>query len=120
MEKKLQDSGLKAMNVIWRKGEIPARRGAEILGAETGWNVNTTYTLIKRCSENGAVGRVDPNFVCRALVSKEDVQRAEAETLGLAACAVTGPNTFETSSFEPTLRFINNQICWDTSASTLH
>ena len=81
MDKKLQDSEIKVMNVIWREGEVTAKRVAEILGAETGWNVNTTYTLIKRCIEKGAVERFEPNFTCRAIVKKEDVQRAEAETL---------------------------------------
>ena len=81
MEKKLQDSEIKVMNVIWREGEGTAKRVAEILGAETGWNVNTTYTLIKRCIEKGAVERIEPNFTCRAIISKEDVQRGEAETL---------------------------------------
>ena len=81
MDKKLQDSEIKVMNVIWREGEVTAKRVAEILGAETGWNVNTTYTLIKRCIEKGAVERIEPNFTCRAIVKKEDVQRAEAETL---------------------------------------
>lgn len=81
MDKKLQDSEIKVMNVIWREGEVTAKRVAELLGAETGWNVNTTYTLIKRCIEKGAVERIEPNFTCRAIVSKEDVQRAEAETL---------------------------------------
>ena len=81
MEKKLQDSELKVMNVIWREGEATAKHIAEVLGAEVGWNVNTTYTLIKRCIEKGAVERSEPNFVCRALVKKEDVQRAETDAL---------------------------------------
>ena len=81
MEKKLQDSELKVMNVIWREGEATAKHIAEVLGAEVGWNVNTTYTLIKRCIEKGAVERSEPNFLCRALVKKEDVQRAETDEL---------------------------------------
>ena len=81
MDKKLQDSELKVMNVIWREGEATAKHIAEVLGAEEGWNVNTTYTLIKRCIEKGAVKRSEPNFVCRALVKKEEVQRAEADAL---------------------------------------
>lgn len=81
MEKKLVDSELKVMNVIWREGDLPAKRIAEILKEETGWNVNTTYTLIKRCIEKGAVERQEPNFVCHALVQRETVQETEAESL---------------------------------------
>jgi len=81
MNGKLQDSELKIMNVIWREGTVTAKRIAEILRRETGWNVNTTYTLIKRCVEKGAVERTEPNFTCRALVKKEDVQREETDLL---------------------------------------
>ncbi len=81
MEKKLQDSELKVMNVIWREGEATAKHIADVLKEETGWNVNTTYTLLKRCIEKGAVERREPNFTCRALVAKEDVQREETDRL---------------------------------------
>lgn len=81
MNKKLQDAELKVMNVIWREGEAPARHIAEVLKEETGWNVNTTYTLLKRCIEKGAVERREPGFLCRALISKEEVQRAETDKL---------------------------------------
>ena len=80
-ENKLVDSELKVMNVIWRLGEPTAKQVAEILQAEVGWNVNTTYTLIKRCIQKGAVQRIEPHFVCRALVSKESVQAAETNSL---------------------------------------
>lgn len=81
MEKRLQDSELRVMNVLWREGEATAKHVAEVLGAEIGWNVNTTYTLIKRCIEKGAIARSEPNFLCRPLVQKEEVQRAEADAL---------------------------------------
>ena len=48
---------------------------------ETGWNMNTTYTLIKRCIKKGAVARSEPHFMCHALISKEEVQKAETEEL---------------------------------------
>lgn len=81
VNKKLQDAELKVMNVIWREGEAPARHVAEVLKEETGWNVNTTYTLLKRCIEKGAVERREPGFLCRALISKEEVQRTETDKL---------------------------------------
>jgi len=81
VEKKLQDSELKVMNVLWREGTATAKHIADVLKEETGWNVNTTYTLLKRCIEKGAVERREPNFLCRPLIPKEDVQREETDRL---------------------------------------
>ncbi len=78
---KLQDSELKIMNVLWKRGDLPARRVAEILTEQVGWNVNTTYTLIKRCIGKGAIERREPHFVCHALVSQQQVQYDETEEL---------------------------------------
>lgn len=81
MSIKLYDSELKVMEVLWSQGDKTAREIAALLRAETGWNVNTTYTVIKKCVAKGAVQRSEPGFLCRALVSKSEVQAAEAEEL---------------------------------------
>ena len=81
MDIKLFDSELKIMDVLWREGETTAKHISEILNEEIGWNRNTTYTLIKRCIEKGAIERSEPNFVCRALIPKEEVQEAETNEL---------------------------------------
>ena len=81
MAVKLFDSELKVMDVLWRDGDRPARQIADVLEAEVGWNVNTTYTLIKRCIKKGAILRTDPGFHCHALIPKEDVQAAETDEL---------------------------------------
>ena len=81
MDIKLYDSELKVMDVLWKEGETTAKRISEILNEEIGWNRNTTYTLIKRCIEKGAIERSEPNFVCRALIPKEKVQEAETNEL---------------------------------------
>lgn len=75
------DSELKVMNILWREGDVPAKRIAEILTAEYGWNVNTTYTLIKRCIKKGVIERIEPNYICHSLVSREVVQNAETDDL---------------------------------------
>ncbi len=69
------------MDVLWRLGDRTAKEISAVLGEETGWNVNTTYTVIKKCVAKGAVLRTEPNFLCHALVSKEEIQRAETEEL---------------------------------------
>lgn len=81
MDVKLFDSELKVMGVLWREGDAPARHIARVLAEEVGWNVNTTYTLIKRCIKKGAIERTDPGFLCHALIGKEAVQEAETNEL---------------------------------------
>ena len=78
---KLFDSELRVMDVLWREGDLPARQIADVLTRQIGWNVNTTYTLIKRCIGKGAIERREPGFVCRALVSREQVQQEETQEL---------------------------------------
>lgn len=81
MKVKLHDSEIKVMKVLWREGDISAKRISDILKEGVGWNMNTTYTLIKRCIEKGAIERREPGFMCHALVTKEEVQEAETREL---------------------------------------
>lgn len=81
MTVKLFDSELKIMNVLWKEGDITAKQVSTILADEVGWNMNTTYTVIKKCIAKGAIERQEPNFLCHALISKEEVQQAETEEL---------------------------------------
>ncbi len=81
MLKTLVDSELKVMNVIWQSGDTPARQIAQVLTDTYGWNMNTTYTLIKRCIKKGALERREPNFICHALISKEQVQEQATREL---------------------------------------
>lgn len=81
MSIKLFDSELKVMNVLWRGGDRTAKEISDILKAETGWNMNTTYTVIKKCIAKGAIERSEPRFLCHALIPKEAVQEAETDEL---------------------------------------
>lgn len=81
MDIKLFDSELKVMNVLWREGDATAKHISDVLKEEVGWNMNTTYTLIKRCMKKGAIERSEPNFMCHALIPREEVQEAEIEEL---------------------------------------
>ena len=78
---KLFDSELKVMDVLWKEGDKTAKQLSDILKAEIGWNMNTTYTVIKKCIAKGAIERREPNFLCRALIGKEAVQEAETDEL---------------------------------------
>lgn len=81
MDIKLFDSELKVMDVLWREGDATAKHISDVLKSQVGWNMNTTYTLIKRCIKKGAIERSEPNFMCHALIPKEDVQEAETNEL---------------------------------------
>ena len=81
MEIKLFDSELKVMETLWKEGDLPASEMAKLLKRETGWNRNTTYTVIKKCIEKGAIERIEPNYVCHALVTKEYIQQVESSSL---------------------------------------
>lgn len=81
MEAKLYQSELKVMEVLWEQGPLRAGQMAKILKEKTGWNRNTTYTIIKKCIEKGAICRSDPGFLCTPSLSKSQVQLQEADDL---------------------------------------
>ncbi|WP_048151022.1 BlaI/MecI/CopY family transcriptional regulator [Methanolacinia paynteri] len=78
---KLFDSELRVMDVLWKEGETTAKEIAVILNEQVGWSKTTTYTVVKKCLEKGAIERRDPNFVCRPLITREDVQEFETNEL---------------------------------------
>lgn len=78
---KLFDSELKVMEVLWEQGDRTAKQISNILQDKVGWNMNTTYTVIKKCIAKEAIQRSEPNFLCHALIAREEVQAAEAEEL---------------------------------------
>jgi predicted transcriptional regulator len=69
------------MDVLWKEGDTTAKMISDRLKEQVGWNMNTTYTLIKRCITKGAIERREPNFVCHALIPKEQVQEQETTEL---------------------------------------
>lgn len=81
MDIKLFDSELKVMDVLWRNGIVTAKQISDILKEEIGWNMNTTYTVIKKCIAKGALARSEPNFLCSALITKQQVQQHETNQL---------------------------------------
>ena len=78
---KLYDSELKVMQILWQEGELPARDIAARLAQQAGWSKTTTYTVIKKCVDKGAVARREPGFLCRALVTREDARAYATDEL---------------------------------------
>ena len=81
MSIKLFDSEFKVMEVVWKQGELPAKKIVEVLREQIGWNKNTTYTVIKKCVKKGAIERIEPHFICRPLISKKEAQAFEVDEL---------------------------------------
>jgi len=78
---KVFDSELKVMEALWKEGDLTAGQLAKLLKEQTGWNRNTTYTVINKLIDKGAVERYGENFSCRAAITKEQVQQHEAKEL---------------------------------------
>lgn len=81
MQEKLFDSELKVMEIIWEKGAISAKEISLIAADSIGWNKNTTYTVIKKLEAKGFIRRDEPGFICTPLVTREEVQKQETESL---------------------------------------
>lgn len=81
MDNKLFDSELKLMEMIWQNEPVSAKQLSVLAEQSVGWNKNTTYTVIKKLIEKNIVLRTEPNFICTSLVKKEDVRKAETNTL---------------------------------------
>lgn len=81
MTVKLFESELKVMDLLWKEGDMPAKEIALRLKEQIGWSKTTTYTVLKKCVEKQAVLRGEPGFICKPLISREEVQRAETRDL---------------------------------------
>lgn len=79
MTGKLFDSERHVLECLWARGDLPAKELAALLAGQVGWGKTTTYTVIKKCIDKGAVERRDPGFLCHALVSREQVLEDETQ-----------------------------------------
>jgi BlaI family penicillinase repressor len=79
MEIKLSDAEFIIMEILWREGEIRASKVADIARKETGWEKNTTYTLINRVINKGAVKRSNPNFLCSTTLKRSEISSTESK-----------------------------------------
>lgn len=72
-------SELRIMKLLWEHGDLRAAQIADALKDEIGWNRNTAYTVIKKCVGKGFIQRVEPQFVCHALVTLRQVRESETK-----------------------------------------
>ena len=80
-ELRLHEGELNIMELLWSNKELAAKDISKITKEYIGWEKNTTYTVIKRLIDKGAVQRTDPGFICSALVSQRSVREIETKRL---------------------------------------
>lgn len=80
-EIRLHEGELNIMELLWSNKELAAKDISKIIKEYIGWEKNTTYTVIKRLIDKGAVYREEPGFVCKAVISKKTVQSIETNSL---------------------------------------
>ncbi|MFZ5989494.1 MAG: BlaI/MecI/CopY family transcriptional regulator [Bacillota bacterium] len=77
---KITDAEWKVMEVLWDNSPISARELVDIMKDMEGWNKNTTYTVITRLIQKGVASREEPSFICRPLVSRDQVCLSETRS----------------------------------------
>lgn len=78
---RLHEGELNVMELLWSNKELAAKDISKIIKEYIGWEKNTTYTVIKRLIDKGAIERTEPGFICKAIISKRTVQKIETEAL---------------------------------------
>lgn len=74
---KIFDAEYKFMNIIWEHSPISSSELVNLAKEELGWKKSTTYTVIRRLCERGAIK--NENAVVSTLINREQVMRAETE-----------------------------------------
>lgn len=74
---KIFDAEYRFMCLVWEKEPINSTDLVKICEEEFGWKKSTTYSVIKRLSERGALQ--NENAVVSALVTRLQVQKYESE-----------------------------------------
>lgn len=80
-EVRLHEGELNIMELLWSNKILAAKDIAKIIKEYIGWEKNTTYTVINRLIDKGAIKREDPGFICKATISKRTAQNTETKVL---------------------------------------
>lgn len=76
---KIFESEYRFCLILWEHEPVNSTKLVTLCKEKLGWSKATTYTVIRRLSERGVLK--NENATVSALVSKEDVQRAELDEL---------------------------------------
>lgn len=78
---KLFDAERKLMEHLWAEGDLSAKELAQRMMRQVEWSKPTTYTVIRKCVNKGAIERREPGFICHALLSRDEVCQQETQEL---------------------------------------
>lgn len=73
---KVFESEYKLCCIVWERCPIGSGELVKLAEERLGWKKSTTYTVIKKLCERGVLKT--ENAVVSALISKEEIQRAES------------------------------------------
>ena len=76
---KIFDAEYRFMCLVWDREPVPSPELVKLCNEEFGWKKSTTYTVIKRLSERGALK--NENAVVTTLVTQQQVRKFESEQL---------------------------------------
>ncbi len=76
---KIFESEYRFCQILWEHEPIKSVELAKLCNEKLGWSKTTTYTVIKRLSERGAIR--NENTIVTSLVSRDEVQTAEIDEL---------------------------------------
>lgn len=77
----LTEAERKVMVISWAEGPLTAKEFAKLLNTSAQWSKTTSYTMLKRCIDKGYLLRSEPNFVCTACISPEEVAEKDTQKL---------------------------------------
>lgn len=78
---RLCPSHLKVMKLLWDHGDLTASQLAAMLKDQTNWQRNTSYTVVRDCVNRGYIERIEPRFMCHALVTLEQMRAYSRKSL---------------------------------------
>ncbi|MDF2926375.1 MAG: putative transcriptional regulator [Paenibacillaceae bacterium] len=76
---KIFDAEYRFMDMIWQHAPVSSTELVRLAKEELGWKKSTTYTVIRRLCERGAIS--NQNALVQPLIDKEQVMRVETEEL---------------------------------------
>lgn len=76
---KVFDSEYRFCLILWEQEPISSTKLAALCKEQLGWSKTTTYTVIRRLCDRGVIK--NENAVVTSLISKEEVQESELNTL---------------------------------------
>lgn len=78
---KISDAEYPLMEYIWENGPMPATTLSTYSLTAFNWKKNTTYTVLKRLIDRGALRRAEPGFMVYPLVDRKTIQKNQLSEL---------------------------------------